>query len=65
MLKVVAGKYTVGVRRSANMRRDFPALVKVDSRVIVIGGRMYAVSSYNLKTNTWVDTLPQLKDLAC
>ena len=43
MLKVVGGKYTVTVKRSANIRRNFPALVKVESRVVLIGGHMYAV----------------------
>ena len=53
-------------RENADIERVTPALVKVDGRVIVIGGSNSnipgTVSSHELMINTWVPNLPQLNE---
>ena len=69
MLQVVPNnKYTVIDRKSPDLLRYWPAVVKVGYRVLVIGGldnnlvisTRSSVSSHNLKTNTWTGNLPKL-----
>ena len=68
MLKVKKGSYTVSRRENSDTLRYIPALVLVNDRVVVIGGRDFdkntlaTVSSSNLTNDKWVGTLAQLNE---
>ena len=68
MVKVSVQKFKIKFLKDADMARYSPALVKVENRLIVIGGaeavslsfRLPYVSSYNLTSDVWVNNLSPL-----